>query len=180
MPGLFEIQDDTRTSNSNQNTMKYQNDQANPTNEEVNLITDGDNEDSKVADGPGDETIVDAEAGDEAGDDSLTTVCAQKCMTRCFYSWLTVYSKGREKMVTLCSWICSRDDVQNSTTQRVATLSFRNDVDRLDILVSSLTHLLSVNFSFVPVILHEGSIQKEERHGDSFGAKVGAPPGRSD
>jgi hypothetical protein len=54
--------------------MKYQHYQANPTNEEVNLPTDDDNEDSKVANGPGDEAIVNADAGDE----SLTMVCAQR------------------------------------------------------------------------------------------------------
>jgi hypothetical protein len=43
----------TRTNNSNRDTMNYQ--QANPTNEEVNSNTDG-NEDSKTADGPGDES----------------------------------------------------------------------------------------------------------------------------
>jgi hypothetical protein len=67
----------TRTKNSNQDTMKYQHDQANPaTNEEVNLNTDGYNEDSKVADGPGGETIVNAEAGDEPGYESLPMVRA--------------------------------------------------------------------------------------------------------
>jgi hypothetical protein len=54
--------------------MKYQHDQANATDDEVNLNTDGDNEDSKVADGPGDETIVISEARDEPGDESLTSV----------------------------------------------------------------------------------------------------------
>jgi hypothetical protein len=65
----------TRTKNSNQEMMKCQ--QVNPaTNDEVNLNTDGDNEDSKEADGAGDETIVNAEAKYELGDGSLTTVRA--------------------------------------------------------------------------------------------------------
>jgi hypothetical protein len=67
----------TRTKNRYQDTMKYQHDQVNPaTDEEVNLNTDGDNEDSKVADGPGDETIVILEAEYEPGYESLTMVRA--------------------------------------------------------------------------------------------------------
>lgn len=59
--------------------MDYQHDQANPTsstNEKVNINVGGDNEDSKVADGRGDETIlVDAEpAAGVSGDESLATV----------------------------------------------------------------------------------------------------------
>jgi hypothetical protein len=54
--------------------MKYQ--QANPvTNEEFNLNTDG-NDDSKAADRPGGDAIVNAETGDKAEDESLTTVRA--------------------------------------------------------------------------------------------------------
>lgn len=55
--------------------MLYQ--QANPiTNEEVNLNTYG-NADSKVVIGPGDDAIVNAEARDVPGDESLTKVRTQ-------------------------------------------------------------------------------------------------------
>ena len=57
--------------------MKCHHDQANATNEEVNINTDGDNEDLKVVDGLGYATIVNVEAGDASGDESLTTVCTR-------------------------------------------------------------------------------------------------------
>jgi hypothetical protein len=56
--------------------MIYQHAQANPTDDEVSLNSTDGSEDSKVADGPGDETIVNAEWRDETGDESLTTVRA--------------------------------------------------------------------------------------------------------
>jgi hypothetical protein len=57
-----------------QETMNHQ--QANPnTIAEFNFNTYG-NEDSKGVAGPRDEAIVNADAGDVPGDESLTTVCA--------------------------------------------------------------------------------------------------------
>jgi hypothetical protein len=60
--------------NSNQETMKYQQNNL-TTIEEVSLNTYG-NEDSKAVVGPGDDAVVNAEAGDAPGVASLTKVCA--------------------------------------------------------------------------------------------------------